>query len=118
MTTRPRIGPLGAVALLILIVVLGVALLYAYRAQTIAGGPALAIALSLLPFLLLIGLVLVAAMAFARSRAGDRYARLARIADLRDRAPSRKRSSSARRAVSFASMRREYRLLDVFTDRA
>lgn len=47
--------------------------------------PLLSILLALLPILLLAALVLLAAYAFSRSRRGDAYEQLARIADLRDR---------------------------------
>ena len=41
--------------------------------------------LSLLPLLVIVALVLLAAYAFARARAPERYETLARLADLRDR---------------------------------
>lgn len=47
--------------------------------------PLLGVVLGFLPLLFLIALVLVAAYAFARSRRGDAYEQLARIAELRDR---------------------------------
>jgi uncharacterized membrane protein len=50
------------------------------------GWPFLSVVIGLLPLVLLIALVILAAVAFARARAPDPYERLARIADLRDRA--------------------------------
>ena len=47
--------------------------------------PVVSVLLALLPILLLAALVLFAAYVFARSRRGDAYEQLARIADLRDR---------------------------------
>jgi ATP-dependent Zn protease len=54
------------------------------------GGPDIAgffvrLIVTLLPILVLIGLVLLAASAFTRSRAPQRYEALSRLADLRDR---------------------------------
>jgi ATP-dependent Zn protease len=160
MTGQTRIGPVGAVALLILMVFLIVGLLYAYRAQspaareiaysdavarvqrgevsrvtvtgnraaietrdgqrfdtvvperdeTLAGtilernraepgravelrreeaspfpGVVVSVLLSLLPVVLLIALVFLAAAAFTRARGPGRYEQLALLADLRDR---------------------------------
>ena len=56
---------------------------YQQPAQTV--GVALSILLSLLPLLVIVALVLLAAYAFARARAPERYETLARLADLRDR---------------------------------
>jgi uncharacterized membrane protein len=50
------------------------------------GWPFLSVVIGLLPLVFLIALVVIAAVAFARARAPDPYERLARIADLRDRA--------------------------------
>jgi uncharacterized membrane protein len=76
----PASDALRAVAIVALVVVLGIGLLYAARAQTPDS-----ILLALLPILLLAALVLLAAYALSRSRRGDAYEQLARIADLRDR---------------------------------
>ncbi len=56
-----------------------------YETSGFDGWPILSVLLALLPMLFLIALVLFAAYAFARSRRGDAYEQLARIADLRDR---------------------------------
>ena len=75
-------GPIGIVAFVLIVMFIGVGLLYAYRAQS----PAVPNAFGLLPVAVLIALILLAAYAFARARVPDPYERLARLADLRDRA--------------------------------
>jgi ATP-dependent Zn protease len=56
-----------------------------YQQPAPESGVVLSILLSLLPLLLIVALVLLAAYAFARARAPDPYEALARLADLRDR---------------------------------
>lgn len=56
-----------------------------YEQQSLSFGLVLSVVLSLLPIVLLVGLVFLAASAFTRSRSPDRYEALTRAADLRDR---------------------------------
>jgi uncharacterized membrane protein len=79
-----------AIVLVFGIPILGVALLYAIRAQGPGGpisGPLPLVGIALiLPVLFVILLVLFTAAVFARARRGDRYEQLTRLAGLRERA--------------------------------
>ncbi len=76
---------LGAV----LVVLVGIGSLYAYRAQSPDSPPFVGVVLALLPLFALIALILVAAWAFSRSVSRSsgprRVEALAKLADLRDR---------------------------------
>lgn len=73
----------------LLVVLVGIGSLYAYRAQGPGDPPFIGVLLPLLPLVALIALILVAARAFSRSAgrsAGPRRIEaLAKLADLRDR---------------------------------
>jgi uncharacterized membrane protein len=81
---------LRALVILLAAVFVGFGLLYAYRPQG-PGSPmqpmfgVMAAVMWLLPIVLLVVLVLLAARSVSGSRTGDRYEALARLADLRDR---------------------------------
>lgn len=73
----------------VLVVVIGIASLYAYRAQGPGSSPLIGDLLALLPLFALLALIIVAARAYSRSvsrSAGPRRVEaLAKLAELRDR---------------------------------
>lgn len=81
---------IGRASLIVVVaLLLGLGLLYAYRAQSPDGpspiGGVMAAVFAIVPLVFFVALILLAARAMARSSAGDRYDALARVADLRDR---------------------------------
>lgn len=73
----------------VLVVLIGFASLYTYRAQAPGSSPLIGVVLALLPLFALLALIIAAAWAFTRSVGGSagvrRVEALAKLAELRDR---------------------------------